>query len=101
MWDSVYFGTISVGTAPVGLNLSFIAPSGSPPSQAVLIQIESGAIRFRIDKGGTPTAAAGGGLELFAGKSVLITSNPDLRNFLAIRRENEIVNALILVNYLR
>ena len=40
-------------------------------------------------------------MELFAGKSVLVTSNPDLRNFLAIRRENETINAVILVNYLR
>ena len=101
MWDSCYFGTISVGGTAVGLNTSFVAPSGSPPSQAALISVESGAIRFRVDKGGTPTAVAGGGMELFAGKSVLVTSNPDLRNFLAIRRENETINAVILVNYLR
>lgn len=101
MWSSVYFGTVLVGTSPIGLNLSFTNPSGSPPCEAALIKCEYGAIRFRIDKGGTPVASAGGGVELFSGKSILVSSNPDLRNFLAIRREDETIDALILVTYLR
>ena len=102
MWDSYFFGTVQVGASAIGLNQNTLRPLGSPPAAAVLIQVQSdtAAIRFRHD-GGTPTAASGGGIEAFPGRTILITGAPDLKNFLAIRRENEVVNPILQIIYMR
>ena len=102
MWSSYQFGTIQVGGTATGLNQAILRPSGSPPIEAALIQVQSdtAAIRFRHD-GGTPTAASGGGFEAFPGRTFLVTGAVDLKNFQVIRRENEVVNPILQITYMR
>jgi hypothetical protein len=92
--------TLTVGTTPVGFDVSKILPGGGDPARQAQIVIRSGGpINFTLD-GTTVTNTAGSG-PWVEGTSFTVTGVSNVVNFQAIRDSTAASNAILEIEYLR
>ncbi|MBM4285815.1 MAG: hypothetical protein FJ128_11300 [Deltaproteobacteria bacterium] len=92
------YEVITVSTTAVGLTGTKIRPTSGTfkglTAQAVLVSLDNGDVRFRID-GGLPTAS--NGHSLTSGDTLVLNGSQSLLNFRAIRQGD--TNGILRVTY--
>lgn len=90
------YEAITVSTDPIGITESLMK-KGSNPCVAAFITVEDANIRFRIDGGTAPSTTEGH--KLANGQNLTLSSNSDIRNFLAIRDDDVDATLRVTLRY--